>query len=151
MMRVNLAGGCSFQLYGSPSFCKNLTVLLCPHSPQSVSSILHTASSFLLETLELLAFMTLPVSLLGTESPLLVFLAGSSFSIQLLNVVLHTRHWGRKNTNKSTLKDRNPKIGYLTWLGLKVMKKTVFVPVENGILEVKTWSDLKELFKMLLG
>ena len=90
MMRVNLAGGCSFQLYGSPSFCKNLTVLLCPHSPQSVSSILHTASSFLLETLELLAFMTLPVSLLGTESPLLVFLAGSSFSIQLLNVVLQS-------------------------------------------------------------
>lgn len=89
MMRVNLAGGCSFQLYGSPSFCKNLTVL-CPHSLQSVSSMLHTASSLLLETLELLAFMTLPVSLLGTESPFLVFLAGSSFSIQLLNVVLQS-------------------------------------------------------------
>lgn len=58
-------------------------VLLCPHCPQSVSSIQHIASSVLLETLELLAFMTLPVSLLGAESPFLVFLAGSSFSIQL--------------------------------------------------------------------
>ena len=30
------------------------------------------------------------------------------------------------------------KIDYLTLLGLKVMKKTVFVAVENGTLEVKT-------------
>lgn len=31
--------------------------------------------------------MTLPVSLLGTESPSLVFLAGLSLSVELLNVV----------------------------------------------------------------
>lgn len=66
-------------------------------------------------------------------------------------VVLHTRHWTRKNTNKTTLKDGNLELVISPDWAWKQWKKQYLCLWKMVHWKSVACSDLKELFKMLPG